>query len=293
MVAHPMPRRILRGFGRLTAIVAVLASAHGQTSWEADFPAVKDGRAARSQAVPLEDGSSLVAIALPGADAARSSVNTAGKPCPVTMIGHDPVTRLCFFKTEAPLPKRPWADSAPAEPGTPLLAPGPLRARASGWVKQIGVKVLPFALLQVSFDGPVPPTGTPLTMENGRVVALVFQEGSAANTAYAIPVEAVQRVRPDILKAGKLVRGWLGISLRAESPTPQVTRVTPGSPAEKMGVIPGDVLVQIGPRRVKDYADAANAFFYLIPGTPVSLRLLRGADQMEIIVNPVATPGGR
>lgn len=288
-----MTRRILCGFGCLFALVTGIVPVHGQASWEADFPAAKDGRSSHSVAVPLEDGSSLVAISLPGSDASQPAVNTAGKPLAAEMIGHDPVTRLCFFKIEPSLPKRPWAASAPTEPGTPLLAPGPLRARASGWVKQIGVKVLPFALLQVSFDGPVPPTGTPLTMENGRVVALVFQSASTANTAYAIPVEAVQRVRPDILSGGKLVRGWLGISLRAESPTPQVTRVTPGSPAEKMGVIPGDVLVQIGSRRVKDYADAANAFFYLIPGTPVSLRLLRGADQMEIIVNPVATPGGK
>jgi len=210
----------------------------------------------------------------------------------VEVIGQDPVSRLCFLKSPALSERIAWAKTVPSALGTALHAPGPLRARANGWVKQIGTKVLPFALLRVGFEGPVPPTGTPLSGEDGRVVALVFQPATG-NTAYAIPVDAVNRVRPDLMRQGKLVRGWLGLSLRAESPTPQVTRLSADSPALQAGIRANDVLLQVGTRPVADYADAADAFFYLVPGEAVRLKLLRGADQLDFTVNPVVTPAGK
>jgi len=108
-------------------------------------------------------------------------------------------------------------------------------------------------------------------------VAVVFQQVAGGDAAYALPVEAIQRVRRDILTSGDLVRGWLGISFRAEIATPQVTRVVPGSPSDKVGIRTNDVILQIGDRVVSDYADSANAFFYLAPGDAVKMRLLRGA----------------
>ena len=63
-------------------------------------------------------------------------------------------------------------------------------------------------------------------------------------------------------------------------------RVLPDSPAEAAGIKPNDVLLSIGPRQIKDYADAANAFFYLIPGEPVKVRVLRGVDPLEFTLTP-------
>lgn len=88
-------------------------------------------------------------------------------------------------------------------------------------------------------------------------------------------MEALHRVRRDVVKSGDLVRGWLGLSLRAEIPTPQVTRVAMGSPADKVGIRANDMILQIGDRAVADHADSANAFFYLAPGEPVKMRLPR------------------
>jgi S1-C subfamily serine protease len=132
----------------------------------------------------------------------------------------------------------------------------------------------------------VPSPGTPLLDEAGNVVAIVFQSAGSGDTGYAIPAEAVHRVHRDITTSGRLVRGWLGLALRAESQVPKIIRVLPASPAEAEGIQAGDVLLSIGSRQIKDYADAANAFFYLIPGEPVKVKVLRGVDPLEFTLTP-------
>ncbi len=283
-------RRIRRSIRSGVASFA-LATVVNAAEFEVDFPAVKDGRPCHSVAIPVEDGSLLVAVVLSGADASQPVVKSGGQPVTVKVIGHDPVSRLCFLRPERPvaLGKLTWEPKTPTSPGIELLS-GSQRARTSGWVKQVGTKVLPLALLRVNFDGPVPAPGAPLLTSGGKLAAVVFQQVSGSNSAYALPVEALHRVGRDVVKSGNLVRGWLGLSLRAESPAPQITRVAAGSPADKVGIRANDVILQIGDRGVSDYADSVNAFFYLTPGEPVKMRLLRGADSIEVVVTPVEAP---
>jgi S1-C subfamily serine protease len=183
-----------------------------------------------------------------------------------------------------------WLNDVGSSLGSELqaMAPGgPVKCRANGWVKQVGGKILPLALLRVNFSQQVPPPGTPLLDSQGRVIAILFQE-SGSNTGYAIPAEAVHRVRRDVCNGGRLIRGWIGLTLRAESQTPQVVRVLPNSPAAAAGIRPADVLLSVGPRQISDYADAANAFFYLIPGQAVRMTLLRGAEPITCTLTPTA-----
>jgi hypothetical protein len=215
---------------------------------------------------------------------------------PFKVIGHDPVSRLGFINIEGSVvPKSTvWVEDAGASSSATLqsMEPGgPIKCRTTGWVKQVGGKILPFALLRVNFSGKVPPPGTPLVDAAGRVVGIVFQHSGSANVGYAIPAEAVRRVQQDICNGGRLNRGWLGLALRAESPIPEVCRVLPNSPAAAAGIKPKDLLLSVGSRPVADYADAANAFFYLIPGQPVRVKLLRDAEPLEFTLTPVLPKG--
>jgi S1-C subfamily serine protease len=166
-----------------------------------------------------------------------------------------------------------------------------VKCQASGWVKQVGGKVLPLALLQVNFDAAVPPPGTPLMDAGNRVAAVVFQS-VGGRTCYAIPAEAVHRVRRDISESGGLKRGWLGLALDPASRIPRVLRVLPDSPASKAGVLTGDVLSGVGSRPVTEYADAVNAFFYLVPGEAVQVRLMRASQAYEMSLTPAGQPQG-
>jgi S1-C subfamily serine protease len=79
--------------------------------------------------------------------------------------------------------------------------------------------------------------------------------------------------------------------LRPDAAVPQVTRVQAGSPAAKAGVVPGDVLLEVGPRRLADYADAVNAFYFLRPGVGTPLRLKRGNQELQLTLTPEARNG--
>ncbi|MES2437810.1 MAG: S1C family serine protease [Verrucomicrobiota bacterium] len=264
--------------------------------WQVDFPAAVNGKAGESTAVPVADGSLMVVVVAPGADASSPQLLLGSRSVPVKLIGHDPVSRLGFIKADAGgMPKAmEWAEEAGVSSGTSLQSMesgGPVKCLAAGWVKQVGGKILPLALLRINFSRSVPPPGTPLADQSGRIVGIVFQGSGSGNTGYAIPAEAVHRVRHDVCNGGRLNRGWLGLALRMDSQTPQISRVLPESPAIAAGIKANDVLLSIGSRQVADYADAANAFFYLIPGQPVRVKLLRDAEQLEFTLTPT-TPKG-
>lgn len=259
--------------------------------WQVTFPAAAGGKPAESVAVPMGGPAILVAIVAGGADASRPRLLLGNQPLAAKMVGHDPVSRLGFLAVDGASQQQPhpWLREAGKYANASLSAQtssGLVSCRTTGWIKQVGGKVLPLALLRVSFDRPVPPPGTPLITSEGSVVGILFQEAGAENIGYAIPAEAVHRVQQDISQGGALVRGWLGLSLRADVQAPQVVRVLPDSPAAAAGTLPGDVLTSIGNRKITDYADAANAFFYLIPGSPVKVKLVRGAIPMEFTLTP-------
>ena len=259
--------------------------------WLVNFPASTNGKAAESTAVPVDGNSLLVAVVTGGADPQNPKVQVGNRAVTAKVIGHDPVSRLQFLQiADGSSPKSPeWLGDSGDSIGATLIAMapgGPVKCRTTGWQKQVGGKILPLALLKVTFGGAVPPAGTPLMDDAGRVAAIVFQDAGAGNTGYAIPAEAVRRVQRDICNGGHLIRGWLGLSLRSESQSPQVFRVLANSPASAAGILPGDVLTSIGSRQITDYADAANAFFYLIPGQPVKVKLLRGVEQLEFPLTP-------
>jgi S1-C subfamily serine protease len=259
--------------------------------WQASFPATVNGNPSESAAVPVGDGSTLVVVVAAGADPAHPKLQLGNRQVALRMIGHDSVSRLGFIQTDGGMAPKTmsWVEEAGSSLGAALTvaeAGGAAKCRATGWVKQVGGKILPFALLRVTFSQTVPPPGTPLLNEAGNVVAIVFQSAGSGTAGYAIPAEAVHRVHQDIATSGRLTRGWLGLALRAESQIPQISRVLPDSPAEKAGIRPKDVLLSIGSRQITDYADAANAFFYLVPGEPVKVKLLRGVEPLEFTLTP-------
>jgi S1-C subfamily serine protease len=62
------------------------------------------------------------------------------------------------------------------------------------------------------------------------------------------------------------------------------------SPAEKAGVLPGDVILQVGGRKIDSLDDVLNAAFYMTAGEEVPLTVSRGGRLMDIKVVPSANP---
>lgn len=212
------------------------------------------------------------------------------------LAGQDKVTRLCFFTNPSSSGKSAgtWVQGFGTGGSQALRAitdSGILNCRFEKWVTQVGDKVLPLGLLNVSFQKKIPASGTPLIDSKGNIVGLILQP-SSRRSAYAIPAQAVHRVQHDIGDHQKLVRGWMGLSLSTESSIPRITRIWPGSPAEKAKLRENDILVKAGSYPTARYPDAVNALFYAIPGESTAIEITRGDKRIATMITPtVQKPG--
>ena len=276
----------------LLAVASVAVGSAQDQRWSVNFQA-SDAVGSGAATLSSGDDTMVVTVAGQGGDLTKSTVQLGGKPVAAKLAGFDSVSRLCFFKpVKADQMKAAsiWLSRAPEKPGTALNAStkdGPVSGHSTGWVKRVGDKVLPLALMRLEFDGRVPSPGTPLTDESERVAAIVFQKGDTENSVYAIPAEAVHRVLRDIRKGGGLIRGWLGVSLKVENEAPKIVRVLPDSPAAEAGIREGDLISRIAGRNIVDYADVANAFFYIVPGEPLSVTIKRGGELLDFTLIPM------
>jgi serine protease Do len=259
-------------------------AAFSQSSWDAVFPG--PGGESGSTAFPVGDGRYFAAVALSEMQADAGRLRSSGRELPAEVFV-DPVSKLVVFHVSGPAERAlPLAASGLKIVGTELQVKGSGTGKATGWVKQLNGKMLPLSLLKIEYSTGVPKTGTPLMDSSGAVVAIAHQTTSA-KTGYALPVDVVKRVLEDVQGAGRVSRGWIGLKLLPGSAVPQVTNVQEGSPCAVAGVRSGDVLLEVGSRRLADYADAVNAFYYLRPGITTPVRLKRGAQEISITVTPV------
>lgn len=273
----------------LTALVAILSwtvqAAWADAGWTATFPS-GDGPE-DSVAFAVGDGRHLVAVAVSGMDAGKGRLKLEGRELPAEVFV-DPVSRLVVFRMAGP-PGKAMPLMASSATGESVRFGGGT-GRVTGMVKQIDGKILPLCLLKVGYDGEAPSPGTPLTNSVGAVIGVAHQT-IGPKEGYALPVEVVRRVLDDVQAGGRVQRGWIGLKLQPAAAMAQVTGIQAGSPSEKSGVKSGDILVQVGHRRVGDYADAVNAFYFLRPGTVTPLRVRRGNQEIVLSVTPVEKAG--
>lgn len=118
--------------------------------------------------------------------------------------------------------------------------------------------------------------------------------GGGLGIGFAIPVSVARKVLEQIIMNGEVVRGWVGIEMReitpelAESfdlPSAQgvlIYSVLHGSPADKSGIQPGDVLVAVDGREVQAPREMLDLVASLPPGQVAAFRLLRGKEKIEL-----------
>lgn len=239
---------------------------------------------AEAAAFVVAGGREAVTLGVAGKDLQQARLHGAGAALDANVV--DPVSRLVIFRARGGLGSGlPLAASAPAG-GVLKDAGGKGSYQIRDRVEQVGGRYLPFTLLRLTTDGAPPKPGTPLLDAGGRVVALTHQS-AGKGLFYALPVEVVRRVLDDS-RDGRVSKAWIGLVLNPESGSTKVERVVAGSPAAQAGVRAGDVLSEIGGRRLSDYGDAVNAFYLLQPGRPVRVKVRRGSADVMLELIPRA-----
>jgi serine protease DegQ len=231
-----------------------------------------------------------------------------GREASAELVGADPETDLALLRI--PLPRLPViavGASKALRVGDPVLAIGnPFgvgQTVTAGIVsalqrQQLGINVFE-SFIQT--DAAINPgnSGGALVDGQGRLVginsAIYSRSGGSVGLGFAIPIELAQEVMQALRSEGRVARGWMGVTSRELSgelmealrlpPDLQgvlVAGVQQGSPAEKAGVRPGDVITQVGQTAVSSPESLLNAVARLKPGAETDLRVQRGRDAVTL-----------
>ena len=138
-------------------------------------------------------------------------------------------------------------------------------------------------------------SGGPLLDVNGRVIGIntaMFRP--AQNIGFAVPVNTLKQVLPQLREKGKVVRGYLGINIGnvtsdvaaafklKNTDGAFVQSTMPGKPGEKAGLQPGDTIVRVDGVPVKETRDLIGYVSSKSPGTKVKLEVLRDGKDMNV-----------
>ncbi|MBU4176436.1 MAG: S1C family serine protease [Desulfurivibrionaceae bacterium] len=148
-------------------------------------------------------------------------------------------------------------------------------------------------------------SGGPLLDSAGRLIgvntAIYSPSGGSAGIGFAVPVDVVAEVIPEIIRHGRLIRPGLGIAVADDQIARRVgvagvlvMNIKPGSSAESAGlrgtrrvggeIVIGDVILAVDEHKVFSYDDLRNAMDRYKVGDAVTLTIEREERQMQLPV---------
>ncbi len=257
-------------------------------------------------------------------DADRAFVSFADRrEFPARLVGTDPSADLAVLKIDGAgaLPALPLGESGGLAVGQKVFAIGnPFgldHTLTAGVISGLGREIIGVAgnpirdVIQT--DAAINPgnSGGPLLDSAGRLIgvntAIQSSTGHNGGIGFAVPVDAVNRIVPEIIRTGKPPRPVLGITMLDDDLARAnridgvvVSEVVAGGPAERAGLKPlresgdgrtflGDVILQVGGQRVRRQEELLAALGAFQPGDELELVVLR--DRREVGVRVVLEEG--
>ena len=252
------------------------------------------------------DRADEIEVALADARRARAKV-----------VGTDPETDLAILRINLPqLPAITLGQSDQARVGDVVLAIGnPFGVGQTvtlGIISALGRSQLGINTFEnfIQTDAAINPgnSGGALVDAQGNLIGIntaIYTRtpgGASLGIGFAIPISTARHVMEQIVRHGSVTRGWIGVGLQdmtkefAESfklPSTQgalISQVVGGSPADRAGVRPGDILVSVNGNGVKDSASVLNLIAALDPGSQATLRVIRNREPSELQVTTGRRP---
>ncbi len=253
-------------------------------------------------------------------DARTVTVTLAsGQSFPAKILGTDPKTDLAVIKISAghPLPYVELGSSADVVPGEWVIAMGnPFGLDGTvtaGIVSALGRDIGdgPYDKF-IQIDAPINEgnSGGPLFNQRGQVIgintAILSPSGGSVGIGFAIPADMIKRVTSQLIHSGKVVRGYLGVSAQEISPQMAqalglstsnpatdgalVAAVSPGSPAARAGLKPGDVITSVNGNAVTNPSDLASDIANVDPNQDATIRYLHNGKPQSLSVAVTTMP---
>jgi Do/DeqQ family serine protease len=225
------------------------------------------------------------------------------------VIGADPKTDIAVVKVEGKnMPTLPFADSSQAQVGDIALAIGnPFgigQTVTMGIISATGRGDLGIEDYEdfIQTDAAINPgnSGGALINASGQLIgvntAILSGAGGNQGVGFAVPSNLARAVMNQLLRNGKVVRGYLGVMIQPVTPEiakalnlpdargALVSEVTAGAPAAKAGMAPGDCIVELNGQRVDDSRELRLKTGELAPGSNVKLKLIRDGNPREVSI---------
>jgi Do/DeqQ family serine protease len=226
------------------------------------------------------------------------------------LVGSDPASDLAVIRINASgLAPLPLGDSGRTRVGDVVLAFGnPLGVGQTVTMGIVSAKGRATGLGDGSFedflqtDAPINQgnSGGALVNTSGELVGINSQilspSGGNIGIGFAIPARMASNVMAQLVDHGKVRRGQLGVIVQgvssdlakslglAEVQGALVSTVNDGSPAEAAGLERGDVITAMNGEPVVDSNDLRNRVAATLPGSTVTLRVVRGGEPRTLTV---------
>jgi len=252
-----------------------------------------------------------------GADDIQVSLND-NKTYKAKVIGSDPESDLAILQINADkLPAITFGQIDNLRVGDVVLAIGnPFgvgQTVTMGIVSALGRSHLGINTFEnfIQTDAAINPgnSGGALVDANGNLIginsAIYSRSGGSLGIGFAIPVSTARSIMEQIIRTGAVTRGWIGVE--AQEITPDLAEsfglpdtegaliagVVRGSPADAAGIRPGDVLLSVSSKPVKDPQVMLDLIASLKPEERAALRLRRDKSVLEVQVKIGKRPAMR
>ena len=240
------------------------------------------------------------------------------------VLGADPVTDVAVVKVAASgLPVAPLGDSSKVRPGewaiaigNPLGLDNTVTAGIISAVQRTNAIGEGQRVPYIQTDAAVNPgnSGGPLINDRGQVIGIntAIRQAPGAGLSFAIPINLGRQIAAQIIERGRASHPYIGVRLQAL--TPQLARevnatnaecrlpetngvvvveVMPGSPAERGGLRPCDLIERVGSTDVDNPSEVQVAVDQGQVGQSLSLQVQRGASQLNLKLQPAELPRQR
>ncbi len=225
------------------------------------------------------------------------------------VVGTDSLSDVAVIKIRAPrdLPVIYIGDSDSLRRGDWVLAVGnPFSLTSTvtaGIVSAKGRRVMPASASYQNFiqtDAAINPgnSGGALVNIRGELIGIntmiYSQTGGFMGIGFAIPINMARRVMEDIIYEGRVIRGWVGVSIQELDQSTRraiglpkqldgilVADVFDNQPADKAGVRRGDIILSISGQNVSNVNELRNVVAAIRPGKTVALVVFRDGEKIE------------
>jgi serine protease Do len=241
-----------------------------------------------------------------GGEAGNFTIEFGGKKYPARQLLADIRSGTAMLKIDEATPALPIGKSEQLEVATPVVSIGfpldlpetPNFGMVAGFDRKYLGRYFSTTHMRLNLPSQRGEAGAPLLNMKGEVVGIVVSSLENNSACYAVPIEAAEKIRGDFMRFGEARHGWVGINVSmarqpVEGSLAEMTQIMEDTPAARSGIKSGDILLQVGRKKVTQPEDVLDASFFITAGDVVPITVMRGNQKLTFSVQATLHPASR